>query len=157
MTPPDFSHHRLRSLVLQGAITRKSSIASRRNIAWSRDLTNWRPQQLELYLAAYGGDRERVDRLWREHVDFIARFDEHFPEGNFLSLLNLEEALAAIETPVLLLHGERDAFVEVEQAEYLEKWLTSVRLIRFERGGHNLHQTEPQRWKRTVEEFLDEH
>ena len=153
---PNFrhTHHRLRSLVLQGAITRRSGPVSRRNILWSRDLANWSPPQLELYLAAYSGDRELVGRLWREHVDFIRRFEEHFPAGNFLSLANLEEALSAIATPTLLLHGERDAFVEAEQAEFLERHLPQVRVVRFERGAHNLHQTEPERWKRLVEGFL---
>lgn len=153
----DYPHHQLRSLVLQGAISYESAPTSRRNISWSRNLGNWNGEQLKLYVASYGGKQERVAQLWREHLDFIARFGEHFPRGLLDISPSDEGSWRAIETPTLLLHGDRDFFVEAEQADFLAQRLPNCRLVRFEQGAHNLHQTEPARYKRLIEAFLAEH
>lgn len=152
----DYSHHQLRSLVLQGAISYESDPTSRRHISWSRDLRNWNGEQLKLYVAAYEGSQERVAQLWRDHLDFIARFGEHFPRG-LLDISPSDSRWLAIETPTLLLHGDRDFFVEAEQAEFLARRLPNSKLVRFEQGAHNLHQTEPARYKHLIEAFLAEH
>ncbi|MGH8481373.1 MAG: alpha/beta hydrolase family protein [Nevskiaceae bacterium] len=68
---------------------------------------------------------------------------------------------AAVKIPVLLIHGERDARVLIEQSELMEKALRKagkdLRLLRLEESGHAFDDDEQKVAYRAILEFLDEH
>jgi len=62
--------------------------------------------------------------------------------------------LSKIDCPTLIIHGEKDPFVSIEHAEYLEKHIKNSRLYRFPDGAHNLHFRHEAEFNLLVEDFL---
>ncbi|KAI7684849.1 hypothetical protein SSS_03979 [Sarcoptes scabiei] len=148
-----FGDSRIKALILQGCVTYASDTSTKR-ILWSRDLQNWDQEMLKRYISAYDDDFDRVEDLWQRHIDFaIEKYGEFYPKG---LLGPVEDGLKSIKCSTMILHGDRDFFVELQQAEHIVRNVPKSRLIRFNNCGHNLHQVEPIKFKQTLEKFLSE-
>lgn len=112
------------------------------------DPRNWDPVCRARYEEVYGPQTFRL--LWNDWVDSVQSLKEVFENGFFGSML------PRIRCPVLVLHGDKDAFVDVSQSREVVKQLCDGRLECFPKGGHNLHQQIPDKFKIVVEDFLDE-
>lgn len=64
------------------------------------------------------------------------------------------ELLRAIEAPVLLVGGERDAFTPLRMLEEMERTIAGARLITYERATHYLPIEYPARLSEDVRKFL---
>lgn len=64
--------------------------------------------------------------------------------------------LQKVRCPTLVIHGDKDPLVGLEQPLDICGQVPDSRLERFALGGHNLHQQFPKQFKEIVEEFLDE-
>lgn len=64
--------------------------------------------------------------------------------------------LKLIRCPALIIHGDRDPLIELEQAEVAAREISDSRLERFPMGSHHLHQQFPQKFASMVEDFLNE-
>lgn len=146
-----FGGTRIKSLIVQGLMTFHTDSASK-HIMWSRDLQNWDIELLRKYEQAYGDDIDRVEDLWQRHLDLaIENYDRYYPQG---LLGPVQDGLRKIECPTLVLHGDRDFFIELKHAEHIVANVPNSRLIRFPNCGHNLHQIEPIKFKQTLEKFI---
>lgn len=67
--------------------------------------------------------------------------------------MDLSAGLPRIEQPVLLVHGERDAFATREEQDWLLGTLPNARLVSFEGAGHAPHWEEPERFARELAAF----
>lgn len=105
------------------------------------------------YIKAYGDDEKKVTKLWDNHMNYTEKIEQFWPDG---ILGPLESGLAKVEPPMLVLHGDKDFFVELEHSEHVTRHVPNCEMVRFEKGAHNLHQTEPKRYKEIVEGFLTE-
>lgn len=61
-----------------------------------------------------------------------------------------------IETPALLVWGERDPFLGPRLTEGLERWVPDLRVERIPAAGHWVHLEEPERVNRLILDFLGE-
>ncbi|KAH7636490.1 serine hydrolase BPHL [Dermatophagoides farinae] len=146
-----FGGSRIRSSIVQGLMTFHTDSASK-NIMWSRDIQNWDIELLRKYEQAYGDDIDRVEDLWQRHIDLaIENYGRYYPQG---LLGPVQDGLRKIQCPTLVLHGDRDFFIELKQAEHVAANVPNSRLIRFPNCGHNLHHVESIKFKQTVENFL---
>ena len=74
----------------------------------------------------------------------------------FLSVLsrNLESILSSITSPTLLLWGEEDNFVEIEDAHIMKKEIPNSTLVTFPGIGHTPHKNIPEELAGEIEKFL---
>lgn len=140
----------IRSVVAQSVIPYQSP-TSTKHFMWSRNVHNWDPAVLSRYSQAYDGDLQKVSILWNTHMDYIEAFEEYFPDG---ILGTPEEGLQQIQCPVLVIHGEKDFFVELEQSKHVSDNIPGAKLVIFPNGLHNLHQIDTLKLKKVVEDFL---
>lgn len=68
---------------------------------------------------------------------------------------DLREGLSQIEIPVLVIHGGNDGVTPVGAGKYLAENIRGARLEVFEEAGHAPFITEPQRFNRTVKDFME--
>lgn len=150
--------HRLGPEVIRCAVAHSvipyQSALSTRNLMWSRNVRNWDPAMLAKFAKAYGGDVDKVANLWNQHMDYVKGFENYFPDG-LLGPLN--EGLQQVKCPTLVLHGERDFFVDLGQSKYASDNIPGAKLVIFDKAGHNLHQQYPSKFKKVVEDFFSAH
>ena len=74
----------------------------------------------------------------------------------FLSTLsrNLKPLLSSIKTPTVILWGEEDDFVGVEDAYTMGKSIPGAKLVVFPGVGHSPHKTIPEELVKKIEAFL---
>ena len=103
------------------------------------------------------GYRTRVRTLFYRA---IGRTDYMKTEGVmkevFLSTLsrNLKPLLSSIKTPTVILWGEEDDFVGVEDAYTMGKSIPGAKLVVFPGVGHSPHKTIPEELVKKIEAFL---
>lgn len=95
------------------------------------------PDLLELFVNESLGVRARV---WRESFEGFLRWD-------------VSDRLAAARVPVLVAHGDQDAFGTDEEAAWLLDTLPDARLSTYEGTGHAVHWEEPERLAREIVEL----
>lgn len=104
-------------------------------------------------------------RRWRPHVRrlfyrAIKRTDYLEAEGVmkeiFLSVLskNLRPILSSIKTSTLVLWGEKDDFVPIEDANIMKQEIENAKLVIFPGIGHTPHKKIPDELVREIETFL---
>jgi pimeloyl-ACP methyl ester carboxylesterase len=67
-----------------------------------------------------------------------------------------KETVKTIATPTLIVWGDRDQFVPVEQAVTLYRWLPNARLAVVSNADHFVTRTHPAQFGRIVVDFLDD-
>lgn len=80
---------------------------------------------------------------------------EHM-SGSFKRVVgdDVQADAAKLDLPVLLIYGEDDQATPVAFGRMLHRAIPGSRLEVVERAGHFLHQDQPQRLKRAIEDFL---
>jgi pimeloyl-ACP methyl ester carboxylesterase len=68
---------------------------------------------------------------------------------------DLTHQLAPIYQPVMGMYGDRDVIVNPNQWSILDRSLQRVRIERYRRAGHFIMLDEPQQFKSTLKEYLD--
>lgn len=111
------------------------------------EISYWEKEKRERYEAVYGADFKEI---WADVMEFVRKIKQYFP-GDFY-----DKKLPLVQCPVLILHGDKDPLLELEQAAGVAKQIPDSRLERFPNGGHNLHQQYPEKFKILAEDFLDE-
>jgi pimeloyl-ACP methyl ester carboxylesterase len=96
------------------------------------------------------------DRLARHHDDADAVFAAWLSIRESDSLLHtpLEAHLPRIETPVLMLQGERDEYATMLQAEALRPIAPHLQLLRLPESGHTPHREQPEIVLERIAAFL---
>ncbi|MDF2435178.1 MAG: hypothetical protein JWP44_4809 [Mucilaginibacter sp.] len=96
------------------------------------------------------------DRLARHHDDADAVFAAWLTIRESGSLLRqpLEAHLPRIETPVLILQGERDEYATALQAEALRPLAPHLQLLRLPESGHTPHRDQPEIVLERIAAFL---
>jgi pimeloyl-ACP methyl ester carboxylesterase len=96
------------------------------------------------------------DRLARHHDDADAVFAAWLTIRESGSLLRqpLEAHLPRIETPVLILQGERDEYATALQAEALRPVAPHLQLLRLPESGHTPHRDQPEIVLERIAAFL---
>jgi len=101
--------------------------------------------------------KQRVRKLFYR---FIGRTDYMEAEGVmkevFLSILskNLEPILSSVGTQTLILWGQEDDYVDIEDAYIMEKKIPNTKLVTFEGIGHTPHKDIPEKLVAEIETFL---
>lgn len=122
-------------------------------------------------------DRPIYDRLqnfdaWDERVRklFLGTYSEQFVrmqlrnwvEANIRYYVTEKEGdrcrsyLEYVKCPTLVIHGEKDTFINFRQSELIREKVKGARLIVIPDGQHNVHQQKFHQFNSTVEEFLVE-
>lgn len=114
----------------------------------TKDINTWEKTDRENYTKVYGADE--MQTLWSEAVKFFQNIKNVFPVDVF------DNQLKTIQCPVLVMHGELDPLIEIEQSVSITKQIGDCKLERFASGRHNLHQQYPEKFKILVEDFMDE-
>ncbi|CAG2104536.1 unnamed protein product [Medioppia subpectinata] len=117
------------------------------NILKTRNIQNWGPELIGKYLKVYDSESE-IQALWKRHMVFISNFPDYFPKG----VCNYK--YDTITCPVLIVHGDKDPLVQLEQPLHLMEKLKRAHLKRFPLGGHNVHVVYQQQFKQLVEDFF---
>jgi pimeloyl-ACP methyl ester carboxylesterase len=96
------------------------------------------------------------DRLARHHDDADAVFAAWLSNRDSDSLLHppLEAHLPRIDTPVLMLQGERDEYATILQAEALRPIAPHLQLLRLPESGHTPHREQPEIVLERIAAFL---
>ncbi|MEE9615336.1 MAG: alpha/beta fold hydrolase [Thermodesulfobacteriota bacterium] len=82
-------------------------------------------------------------------------FDDIKAASEALIATDLRDRLRSIKTPTLIVHGALDEVCPVGAAEYLADNIAGAELQVFEGAGHAPFITEPERFKKTIAEFLE--
>lgn len=96
------------------------------------------------------------ERLARHHDDADAVFAAWLSIRESDSLLRspLEAHLPRVETPVLMLQGERDEYATILQAEALRPLAPHMQLLRLPGSGHTPHREQPEIVLERIAAFL---
>ncbi len=99
----------------------------------------------------------------RGWAQFAAWLGEHSAEGSALTMTNvqakrpslwdLEDALAALRIPTLIITGDEDQPC-LEPGLFMKRTIPSAGLVMIPNSGHTINSEEPDAFNRAVEEFL---
>lgn len=99
-----------------------------------------------------------------EHPDlvdaWVNRWLTYPPEAvvheleSWLDRPSLSDRLDKIDVPVLVVHGEEDAALEIERAEPMVDGLPDARMARISNAGHSSNLERPEPVNEAIEEFL---
>lgn len=67
---------------------------------------------------------------------------------------NITPGIVKLNIPTLILHGKHDSNITVESSEKIQKAIPNSRLVIFEKSGHLPFFEEPEKFVKTVEDFL---
>lgn len=73
---------------------------------------------------------------------------------SWLERPSLSDRLDEINVPVLVVHGEEDAALEIERAEPMIEGLTDARMARVPNAGHSSNLEQPELVNEAIEEFF---
>lgn len=101
------------------------------------------PPPVRSYLAARAvRDRERLDKIWKDV---------------FAAPVPLEERLAEIAAPVLIIWGDQDRVLDVSSTEVMKQALPAAELVVLKACGHMPMVERPEESARIVRGFLEKH
>lgn len=106
-----------------------------------RDTDNWNPRFRAAFEEVYGP--QRLKELWAEYCDRYEVWDDICTED-----------LKRIQSPMFVLHGDKDPMVAPEHPDYIAKNVKDCRVHRFPSGKHNIHIKYKDEFNRMVEKFL---
>jgi 3-oxoadipate enol-lactonase len=99
-----------------------------------------------------------------DHTAWVAKWQAAPKEGvrhPFRTLMDrddISERVSEIAAPTIIFHGEEDAAIPVEKAEYLERELPNCEgLVRIAGAGHAANLSHPDEVNRPLREFLRRH
>jgi 3-oxoadipate enol-lactonase len=150
--------HRLQALVVQGAGARfeRGLLQQVAGLVLSRyPLPANSPFVNQFFNLLFGG-KQKPGPLF----DFVTRrcwqTDQSVMAHRFqlVEQLNLEDRLAAVRVPALLLAGERDLLVSPRSLAVLAREIADARVVALPRCGHLAFATQPERVAREVRQFL---
>lgn len=72
-------------------------------------------------------------------------------------LLEIEEQLHQLQTPVLIIRGDADPYLSAAIAEKLAKNIPGAKLVRIPTGGHFMQEDEPERITKELKKFFLTH
>ncbi|XP_017461247.1 PREDICTED: valacyclovir hydrolase-like [Rhagoletis zephyria] len=119
------------------------------------------------YVAVYG--EESLQSLWDDHINFckdlhakvLAHVENLKPEERTKDVrVAIHEQLyhgqGKIRCPVLIVHGDKDPLIGLDQATYCKASIANCQLKRFPEASHNVHQSHAKEFRDAVVKFLDE-
>ena len=149
---------RIKSMILHGTATYSNEkfLQNYRNL---RDTECWNDSvMLSQYKLVYNNDIDLIAYLWNKYIDLaVNKFGEYYPDGLLMTnaiASNNDRHSKIYHCPSLILYGDQDDFIDMEQITYLANNLPNNRLIIFKKCGHHLHQEDPIKFKNIVEKFL---
>lgn len=95
-------------------------------------------------------------KRWRDHIKGNDRIGMVRAATGVIERQGVEDELAAIATPTLIVVGEEDVATVPEKAERMNALIAGSRLVRLPRGGHSITIEEPAAVNKTIETFLTE-
>ncbi|XP_014666242.1 PREDICTED: valacyclovir hydrolase-like isoform X2 [Priapulus caudatus] len=113
----------------------------------TRDIKNWSERMKGPMLAMYG---EGFQKLWSDWIDGFDRLLRE--KGGDLCLSETDK----VRCPTLIIHGQKDAMVGQEHADYLHSHINGSKLVLLPDGKHNLHFKYATEFNQMVTEFLTE-
>ncbi len=111
-----------------------------------RDVGSWESKIREPLAKMYGAS---LQEKWSARLSELQ---------GYLALNNGDictKALSKVLCPTLIMHGAKDTFTPLFQAEYLRDHVTGSRLGVMEQGKHMLHLKHHQEFNVIVEDFLN--
>jgi pimeloyl-ACP methyl ester carboxylesterase len=97
---------------------------------------------------------ELVDRILEHRVATAQAPEAWAAQAAAGAAFDAHDRVGAIAAPTLVLHGDGDVVVDPRNAELLAGLLPDARVERFPGCGHLFFWQEPERFVRTVEDFL---
>lgn len=95
-----------------------------------KQLEVWKTQGTKYTLNSRTG--QKMPQLYEQYEDFIAHQDE----------LNIEKACKESTTPTMVIHGDLDTSVDIEESRQIATWL-KTRLFEIEEANHTYGATQP--------------
>jgi pimeloyl-ACP methyl ester carboxylesterase len=159
--------HRLRSLLLQGAVidgllveepdADRIPIAGYAALAKSGRLDEVRRRWLRHPMMQLGAGFEAAsDLLVRILADYAGADLIDFDANRYRFPADLLTALSALNMPALLLTGAHETGARKRHADEIESRVAGCVRVQLENSGHLSNLTEPERYNRAVREFCEE-
>ncbi|MDQ3181781.1 MAG: alpha/beta hydrolase [Acidobacteriota bacterium] len=117
----------------------------------SDDETFGRAVELVLPLYFHGYDNRKAASFLSEMRFSAAAFNR---SGELLPIVNTLEKLVKIKTPALILAGKNDLFGLAQAGEKMSEKIQNSRSIIFEQSGHFPFLEEPEKYLKTVADFV---
>lgn len=144
------------------------------------NIKHWPEDRLERYLAIYSFEElETIYRTYTKMAEDCMENGHKFgllvqagKEKRFFCHPRLIDGVQDIRCPVLICYGmvfnffvdflnqfyplaEHDHLAKSEQSKYCHQLIAGSEIKCFKDAGHNMHQSHPEEFKRSVEQFLD--
>jgi pimeloyl-ACP methyl ester carboxylesterase len=150
--------HRLRALVVQGVGARfeRGLLQRVASLVLSRyPLPADSPFVNQFFNLLFGG-KQKPGPLFEFVTRWCWQTDQSVMAHRFrlVEQLDLEDRLAAIRVPALLLAGERDLLVSARSLDALARGIEDSRVVSLPRCGHLAFATQPERVAKEVQQFL---
>lgn len=95
-----------------------------------KELEVWKTQGTKYILNSRTG--QKLPMLYEQYEDFQSHMDE----------LDIEKACKASTTPTIVIHGDQDTSVDLEEGRQIASWL-NTRLFEIEEANHTFGATQP--------------
>ncbi|XP_014666243.1 PREDICTED: valacyclovir hydrolase-like isoform X3 [Priapulus caudatus] len=113
-----------------------------------RDVDKWSERMRAPLVAIYG--RENLQALWSADLDYFWGVLDS--RGGDIC----KTEMTKVRCPTLIIHGQKDAMVGQEHADYLHSHINGSKLVLLPDGKHNLHFKYATEFNQMVTEFLTE-
>jgi pimeloyl-ACP methyl ester carboxylesterase len=98
--------------------------------------------------------RAELKRQWREHMIANHRVGISRAVTGVCTRASILDEIKRIKIPTLILMGEEDAAIPIEQAQRIHFQITDSKLMIVPRAGHTLSVEEPAAVASLLEEFI---
>jgi len=123
---------------------------SNRNIASlkaNQSVDKWPKSKIEDYLRGYDS-KEEIQKQWTRYLNFAEFYNQYFPEDIF------KGKYQNVKCYTLIVHGDKDPTVELEQSTTISKRLPFARVHRFPNGEYGCHQKYSLQFTKLVQDHI---
>jgi len=120
----------------------------RKALLMTKNLNDWGEEKINNYLESYN-DLKEIKDLYNRHMIYVDNCRKYFGEDFYKNMYH------KIKCPVLVIHGDMDWIIDIQQSRHVFNNIKSAKLYRFPSGTHNLHQVLKLEFKTLVEKFLN--
>ncbi|XP_027205168.2 serine hydrolase BPHL-like [Dermatophagoides pteronyssinus] len=130
----------------------------------TQKIETWDKTMRQHYEDVYGP--ELLQQLWDNHCNWcrdihatIMAVHAAKPELKDLKFAihnDLMNGLGRIRCPVLIIHGDKDPLIPMDQPLYCQERIANCTLRRFPNASHNVHQTHTEEFRQLIDQFFED-
>ncbi|UJF28122.1 alpha/beta fold hydrolase [Planococcus sp. 107-1] len=150
----------IEAVVGRSGVTEYCLLAYSMGVPYAIDFAAHNPHIKGMILCDYPSKYPAFPEEWKARVKaagFISEENFHVPEGiqRESAALSLEDQLAKIDVPVLVIRGEKDgSLLKDSDVEFYQKHLKDVRFMTVKDAGHELWEPDKENFIRLIAGFL---